>query len=586
MTLKKPELKKYNYMRSNKMMPTFLLILLSLNGPWALAARTLDFSSLNPPAQIINGVEFPRLKELKYRGVPEVQMDRKKAIAAMLGADESMESIIFSAMKLLLMKERFNFYPTVKPAMDARGLSLKVEAALLKNNDEPFTLDKARAIAFKILEDDLKDRLNSGYLLQHNIDYKSGAFETFPQDVIFSTNYIEVANIYSRFITIIKDQPSQMLDLNFWNWIKNGSWVLTSHKWVDRGEFISPILIEAQKIVGFIEYLTQVPDYTVFRVLPKELDFAFIKSTVGGEDVVLIFDGKTGQAERAQAIVESQGKYYLANSQFNPDADIPKTLKPTRELARLIGIIKLCPQKSKCSLDTPIFNTYPRSTRHIDNQTVDNIIAREIKGKKPRFFFMNGTLSADEEVSDAYVKTFPKKAELMAALEKEASFKSYFRIPEASKIDENSLSWDLGGRKLPNGSAIYLDIPDSFRKKRIKKVTLLERQDVADNSTPLKGRWDSSPAYTGIEIYALTDQTTDNWRYPNKTTHASTPKNSLFSDIRTEEEMIPQVISDWSTTFGDAENEKIADKFSVGAVRLLGLGTDPATVYKLDIEFE
>src|SRR5690606_36742557 len=109
-------------------------ILLILNLAFSLAfagvQRTLIPNRLNAPADTIQGTAFPRTSMIKYRGSDEVQMDRKKALQAMLGEYAPVESILYSALKLLLMKKSVPFYSTVRTRIESYGLQQKVADAL------------------------------------------------------------------------------------------------------------------------------------------------------------------------------------------------------------------------------------------------------------------------------------------------------------------------------------------------------------------------------------------------------------------------------------------------------------------------
>jgi len=562
-----------------------LLFLLFSSLAWARFDRTFDTFKLSPSPDTISGQKFPRNYQPLYRGNPEVQFDKIRAVSAMLGGDEPVESILFSSIKLALMKEYSPFAGSVRVNMESRGFNNSIAAALLANNDKPYTLKEARKLAFKIMEADLWNRHKSGEFYNSYVDYKSYQLEIFPQDVIFSSTYLEVANIYSRFITVFDDSIATMLDLNYWNKVRHGDWTFTIKKWIDKGEFISPIAVESEKVQGFMEYLSQVPDHNVFRPLPNHLDLAFMRIYVGPVPHVLIFDGKKAAEQNAPAILKVNGQYYLADSQFDPDSDMPKNLKKRDTLAPLIAVVKLCPKDELCIAGTEVFKNYPISRRKLDQALLDNITSLEIRGKNPKIFFEPTKIEGNEKVTPPTVIKFLKSDELFSKLLKESSFQAK-PFDAATIKNDLFLQWDFKGAKLAKGSAFYLKIPDEYRSKTLKSVTISQRQDPKDNSTPLSGNFDKSPAYTSVEFYALNEENVDPWRYWGGATKFNNPKGSFFGDLKTEAQLASQSLTDWSISKGHETNQSFTQLNKIGAIRVVGVGIDPATIHSLKVEFQ
>ena len=542
--------------------------------------RTLDLRPYTPVADTLDGVRFPRNGEMMYRGVTEAQMDRTKAVLAMLGADEPIESILYSAVKLMLMKERVPFLSVVSASLTSQGLDRKVQERLDANGGKPFTLPEARTLAFSIVEDNLRKK----NITDLHINYLSGKLELFPQDMIFTTVYPEVANIYSKLIVMIEDKDRSMLDLNFWNKVHNNGYTFNAAKWADKGEFIAPVLIEAEKITGFIEYLTQVPDYKVFRALQPELDLMFMKVTIAGENLILVLDGAPGRAERANAILRSRNTFNFADSQFDPAAEVPLLPKPRKTSPPLIGVIKLCPVVGACKVAADVLKSSDRITKTLDAAFVAKLTGSSVGTLTPKIFYREETLIKDK-VTETYKITYPSTQELVTQFVSAGVKSKTSEGPAPISVADKAIKWSLRGIKLVKDQVIYFEIPESHRSKKLLKVSLTQRQDEKDNSTPLKGRFDESPAYTSVELYALTEETSDRWRYWGGPVKFSAPKGSFFGDIEAEATVKAKTL-DWNTTKGDVSNTASTTSFNYGAMRLLGLGTDPATLYELQLEFE
>lgn len=559
---------------------SLLLFLFSLS-VFAGYDRTLDLRALNPRPDTFEGVTFPRNKETMYRGVTEVQYDRTKAISAMLGADEPIESILFSGVKMMLMKERVPFYSAISTALILQGLDKKVEEKLSANGDRAFSLSEARKHAFQIVEESLKKK----NMLDLHINYLSGKLEVFPQDMIFTTIYPDVANIYSKFIAVIDDTNSSMLDLNFWNKVHNSGFTFgTSAKWADKGEFISPVLIEAEKVTGYLEYLTQAPNYQIFRPLPPELDLMFMKVTISGETLVLVLDGAAGRGERANVIVKSRNNFFYADSQFDPSLEVPLLPKARKSSPPLIGVIKLCPQSAVCRVNADVLKNSQRTTKTLDAGFVTKLTSLQVGSLIPKVFYQDQGLVKDK-VTEPYKITYPSSKELVSGFVAAGVKSKTSEGPAPLSVSSKEIKWNLGGVKLTKGQVLYFELPESHRDRKVSKISLSQRQDEKDNSTPLKGRFDASPAYTSVQLYALTEETTDRWRYWGGPVKFDAPKGSFFGDIETESKMTPKTL-DWTITKGDLSDQASATKFNYGALRILGLGTDPSTIYELKLEFE
>jgi hypothetical protein len=332
--------------------------------------------------------------------------------------------------------------------------------------------------------------------------------------------------------------------------------------------------------------LTQVPNYQVFRPLPNELDIAFMKLKVAGEPHVLMFDGLLAAREGAPAIVKHDDQFYLADSQFDPEADIPKNLKRRDKLAPLIGVIKLCPVNDTCLIHKAIFKDYPRSRRKIDAQTLNKISSLKVRSKVPKVFFSDGPIPADVVASEAPAVKYPGPDVLFSQLLKDSSFKNQTPFSQASSVVGSTLVWNLRGRKIGKGEAIYFNLPQEYRAKKLVKVTLMQRQDAKDNSTPLRGRYDASPSYTAVEFYALNPDNQDNWRYWGGKTRHDNPKGSFFADLLSEEQMVSRSLTGWNSTRGHDSNAAFDQDTNFAALRLIGVGADPATLYSLEVEFE
>lgn len=557
----------------------FLLIFLIVAPAWAGFDRVLNINSLTPKSDTFEGISFPRNDQVLYRGNPEAQLSRTEAIRAMLGEDRPVESVLFSGVKLMLMKQAVPFLHYIKPILSSRNLDTEVSNLLAANGHNPYSLKKARELTYKMLEKDLLQKLLDKSFIDQYVDYRSAKLLIFPQDVVFSTTYLEVANIYSRFITLLSDRNRTMLDLNYWNYVRNSAWSLTFKKWIDKGEFIAPVAIEGDSIEGFMEFETQGSNLAPYRE-PKDLDLAFMKLKTKNAAHVLVFDGKKVQEAGATALLKSGERFFLSDTKFDPDADIPKGMAKRNTTGALMGVFKLCPKYKSCAISPNIFADHASSKRKLSNMTISSITGTEINGLTPKFFTSPETIAAEESVTPP--RKWPGSSELMALVTADKS--SIVKMIAGAETSSNTINVSFGGIKLGKGQAIYISLPESLRGKAIKSVTLTQHQHPKDNSTTIVRRYDASPAYTSVQFFALTAEATDNWRYWGGTTRYKNPKGSYFADVSVTPK--ENKTTDWSVMKGHDSDDVYSQEESYGAIRLLGLGTDPATLSDLTVVFQ
>ncbi len=550
--------------------------------------RTLDFGKVNPDPIVIDQITFPRTKDIKYRGTSEVQMDRFKMMEAMLGLETHMESILFSGVKLMLMGKDVPFKAAINNTITSRGLENRIAEVLGKYNGQFLSEEDAKKEAFSIIESDLLGRYSSKDLSNHYYNYLSPEYELFPQELIFSTIYLEVANIYSRFITLIEEDKSEMLDLNYWNMVNNKAWTFTASKWVDKGEFVIPIVLEAKKIVGYFEYHSQVPDYKVFRPLPNELDLAFFKTSVNGENLILVFDGQVGPRQYAKAMVKvSDNKYTYADSRFDPTAEIPLNLKSNGNSGNIMAVIKLCPKDLVCTLNHSLLGHNKRSKRQLPADW-ENRISKIVSGKKhAKIFYANGSIDSKS------IKTFPvpevlpnSKVLLEKLKDNDSSNYSKSLVADAPKISTKVLSYNLKSNKLNSKEALYLSVPENYRSLVVKSVRLKQFQDPSDNSTPLRGKWDDSPAYSSVQLYSLDSDLAERWRYSPLSSRHSIPLGALYADLKTADQSSFQNLDNWKATLGVSDQMTTTGELKIGAIRIINVGIDPATLQEIEVLFE
>ncbi len=550
--------------------------------------RNFSISNENPAKNKISNITFPRLSEIKYRGVSPEQLDLTKALRAMLGDDTAnIESILMTGIKLKLQGLDVPFYSHLQSIFTRRSLQAAINSEISKNNNKFFDEFTAAQLAVNIIEKSIKDFIWRSEFFTRYINYRSGGLEVFPKEVVFSTVYLEVANIYSKDIVVIDEKDdNQMLDLNYWNKVNNGSWVDTYHPWVDKGELITPIFIGAEKVQGFKQYQTQWPSHQVFRALQNQLMFAFYKDDKTGD--VLVFDGELKGRLQQAIVMGKNNTYYYANSKFDSHAEVPKQLDLTSEKANLIGIIKLCSQKAKCYLQNQLLDKYPRSEKSISSDLIEAMKRVNFSGKTAKFFYGNYPINSDEIVSKNYEyenELNPRDYNHELALnDKEYSPTIFYSAPE---IESNKLIYNFSDVQLNPKEALYLLVPESLRDKIIKSIKLVHRQDKDHESTPRgEGSWDKSPGYTAVEFHHASPYVKDKWRFWGGKALKGEPRGSLFAEQGIRMKVAAQTQESWDVHIGHDKSNASQLPPNFDSLRVLSIGSDPVFLETLEVEFK
>lgn len=354
---------------------SFILIYGLVNLTPSYAAAELNLAESNPSPLSLSGVQFPRNSQILYRGTNEGQFHYIRAIKAMLGDSLSpLESPMYASIKDLLLQKPAPLFAKISGLQNeytALGIQTHIDS-ILKGRSQKLTEKEAQSATLEIMN----TVYNSLFAKMRVYDYSSSQRDDFPKSFIYSTVYIEVAKIYSPNIVAFKERVPRSLDANFWNKVNNGIWVHTRLTFPDRGEFITPFYIPAEDITGYQLLRKEfVPTWNVWRPLSADLGLVFMKKRVGKSSVVYVFD-----ATGLQHIVEVEGEFCSAKTQFDPRQDIPEhpiadcSVKP-----KLISILKRCSVQEtvtkKCQLPETAFNQYPRtqSSPHEIESSVERI---------------------------------------------------------------------------------------------------------------------------------------------------------------------------------------------------------------------
>lgn len=344
---------------------TYLLLLLLLCSSFT-KANEVNLTRAYPRSQVIDGISFPRKNLILYRGSKENQYDYLRAVSAMLGSEGAhLESPIFRTVRELLSRRSplFASHLPVLTEMNELGLNHLIQAKLIENGGRAFEGNESIRATLDILN----QAYDLSWIQRRAFDYSSPERNDNPYAFIYSSLHIEVAKIYSPHIVIFKepeDSP-RSLDVNYWNYANSRRWVHTNNPFPDRGEFLTPFYIPASQILGYQYNRTEFDErlWAIWRPLSADISAVFMKHQEGSATYVYFFD-----AFGLQHVMEKDGVFCSAYSQFDPRAELPRLPKIDCSVKpKIYGILKRCSDdevaKNNCTFPSSLFKPYEISTR-------------------------------------------------------------------------------------------------------------------------------------------------------------------------------------------------------------------------------
>lgn len=359
-------------------LPGLLFVLLT-----AGAARAeLNLYSLSPRTQVLRGITFPRNNLVFYRGINEAQADYPRAVSAMLGdRTANIETPVFFTLKQILMGKTPTLLETFRDIqvefseLNLQSLAEREVRANGKDFDEAQAIETAKKILSQVYTE--------SYARTRAVDYTSSNRNDFPRAFAYSTIYVEVAKIYSPHILIFDEKENRRsLDVNYWNQVNNGHWVHTNLSYPDRGEFLTPLYIPYNQVVGY-QYNRRSfnTNYRVYRALSQDLGLVFMKYTYQNRDYVYAFD-----AAGLSHVVLGAAGFCGAVSRFDPESEFPELAKmDCLQRPHLISILRTCSDseisQNTCQVPSSLFSPYEKSEGDF-KEALSNLLERTTGNKK------------------------------------------------------------------------------------------------------------------------------------------------------------------------------------------------------------
>lgn len=342
-------------------------------------ASSQTFYDMSPAATTIGGVRYPRSQNHLYRGTTDGQMDFKKAVSAMLGdQDANVESFFFSTIRSELMQIPF---PRAMPLNNY--LRQQIQKAIAQNGGA-LSLTKAVQETKRLVDGTYAFYDQNGTAESTYVNYRSGSFVDWPNDVVFSTFLSPLAGTYGDRILVIEEKQPRSLDLNFWNYTRNGTWYDHTR---DIGEFIAFGYLPASDLAG---YQVRTGSSKSWHRIQYAAYIPASKET----DVLLVFEGLRDNGRDSSCIdLNSKNKTYY-HCEFQP-GDIISTIPDlSSEKVKLAGVISLCTSSDKNScatLSKTEAQKYPSAAiSSSKKQEIENSLkGLTINGKSVRFLPLN-----------------------------------------------------------------------------------------------------------------------------------------------------------------------------------------------------
>lgn len=293
-----------------------------------------SFSDYMPSPQKLNQVSYPRESQLLFRGMGTGQFDLDKALLALVGDSTAMiESLFFTTIKFKIMDIQFAKSVNLPSFVLNKIESIK-KISKLKINEK-----KAIEYAIDIVDSYFEGLQKNDQLSPLYFDYRSNSFIDWPNNLVYTTVIQPAAASYGHNMAIIKEKRIRSLDLNYYNYIKNGIWYDHTR---DIGEFVAPGYIPSDDIVGF--QLRQSNGHSGFH----EIRYVFVKRKIYGQPYIEVFSGFHSQYNVLSSCISLDEKGQAFHCHYRPGTlamDIP-SLTPIN--AYSLGVIHTCGSKSSC----------------------------------------------------------------------------------------------------------------------------------------------------------------------------------------------------------------------------------------------
>lgn len=283
-----------------------------------------DLAQFSPSGQRIRGEQYPRNGRLLFRGMEQHQFELDKALKSMLGDKSSMiESRLFTSIKYELLGQSFSH---------AVGIDRQIGHQTYRNS---FSEDVEATEKTKELLDQYFNSLSRSEHIAKNIDYRSGSYNDWPSDIVFSSIIQPAAGTYGYNMAMIRETSPRSIDLNYYNYVNNNAWYDHTR---DVGEFAAYGYIPSEDIVGF-----QVRETAGSKGWHR-IRYAFQKDESAQLEQVKVFDGAHPYYKTPSSCMSFNNQDEMYHCNYRPGTIQMTVPRLSRYKAIQIGLIILCGQ--------------------------------------------------------------------------------------------------------------------------------------------------------------------------------------------------------------------------------------------------
>ena len=321
---------------------------------------TISLKKYNYSNETMNGISYPRINHMMYRGMHPGQMSLEKAFKAMFGDMFSpVESMIVTILKYYLMKQSPPISNNYSP------LNLKAIANnILKKFDTSLDHDEALRVSIEYLDKEMQKRGDTA-LRNELIDQYSGTFNEWGGAGLYTAPFYDIAKLYGPNVVAFKEKEARGVDKTFFQYKKYGN---SNWPRVDSGEYIVPLYIPADEIEG-IHIAASFSNYA-----SNPYKEAFYKIKHKGEILIAAIKSK------GCIIKGMDGLIYECRSNFSSTA-FPGFPTKTKK-AKIKAIFGLCKSGDSCSIPKAIKKKFNIVGGNIDSQLLRKINSMNIFGNK------------------------------------------------------------------------------------------------------------------------------------------------------------------------------------------------------------
>lgn len=479
-----------------------------------LVQAGIDLSQYNPAAATVNGENYPRVITEVYSKYKE-----KKPI----------EVALRSMLEKTALVNRAPMFWDIRTKLRGARIGNDIYDYL---HDHGVTADiKAEGKVSSDKSYDVADKIIGKFLSNFDVPGFEKEFLTNHSEESFSVFnvYGGIKSLRSRddyYATKLDASHSSLFDYGFYKYAKGFS------KKIDNLHIslVSDDTMEVKAIEN--------------RRSDNSIRYGMYLSTLHGEEVIYILDGKTTKGHSAQCIKS------LGASQFEFCDASGKLLG---EEPALIGILQKCDKKKPCAFDEDNFKLFKKlSKRTLLSKELDQIedvfddkSQYTLRLETPLIPVAGGDFPAGVAINDA------KFDELNIIAAKDAKYhglkvkKIYTDYDEKTPLSVTYTFDNRSCRKtakqgeecLDLGESIYMAIPSEFHDLPISDITISHRQNPKFNrGKDTFNSWtgtktlDNYPSFVAAQVYSLNHPYKYAWRYWGG--HISGPNGGKYSELK------------------------------------------------------